>query len=149
MVVVSNNQKPVLNIRQLNEDIAKFSPVHPITEDMQIEHSGVSRLVMIDRYSFKDTEKKTLKVGDFVVLTVKEDPSFPARGIGFITALDEEKELADIWIEEEYRSAIDDPEEQEKGVITRSIDVLEKPLEVFYEQIAKKKCDRFSGCGKN
>lgn len=138
MVVVSNNQKPILNIRQLNEDIAKFSPVHPITEDMQIEHSGVSRLVMIDRYSFKDTEKKTLKVGDFVVLTVKEDPSFPARGLGFITALDEEKELADIWIEEEYRSAIDDPEEQEKGVITRSIDVLEKPLEVFYEQIAKR-----------
>ena len=49
---------------------------------MTLTHKGVSRLVMIDRYSFKDTEKKTLKAGDFVVLTVKEDPKFPARGLG-------------------------------------------------------------------
>lgn len=45
---------------------------------------------------------------------------------------------ADILIEEDYRSALDDPQEQETGVITRSIDVLEKPLEIFYEQIAKR-----------
>ena len=32
----------------------------------------------------KDTEKKTLKAGDFVVLTVKADPKFPARGLGTI-----------------------------------------------------------------
>lgn len=138
MVVVSNNQTPVLNKAQLNEDIAEFPQVHPITEDMYIEHGGVSRLVMIDRYSFKDTEKKTLKVGDFVVLTVKEDPKFPARGLGFITALDKSNGQADIWIEEEYRSAIDNPIEQEKGIVTRPIEVLEKPLEVFYEQIAKR-----------
>ena len=43
---------------------------------------------------------------------------------------------ADIWIEKDYRSAIDNPEEQETGIITRPIEVLEKPLEVFYEQIA-------------
>ena len=88
MVIVSKHQEPILDKSQLNADIAKFPQVHPITEDMHIEHKGVSRLVMIDRYSFKDTEKKTLKVGDFVVLTVKEDPKFPARGLGFITALD-------------------------------------------------------------
>ncbi len=138
MVVISDQQKPKLNIAQLNEDIAHFPQVYPVTEDMHIEHHGVSRLVMIDRYSFKDTEKKTLKVGDFVVLTVKEDPSFPARGLGFITALDLKAERAEIWIEEAYRSAIDDSEEQETGVISRSIDVLEKPLEIFYEQIAKR-----------
>ena len=51
---------------------------------MKITHKGVSRLVMLDRYAFKDTEKKTLKEGDFVVLTIKEDPKFPARGTGFI-----------------------------------------------------------------
>lgn len=51
---------------------------------MHITHQGVSRLVMLDRYAFKDTEKKTLKNGDFVVLTVKADPKFPARGLGFI-----------------------------------------------------------------
>lgn len=138
MTTVSKHQEPMLDKAQLNKDIAKFPQVHPITEDMKIEHSGVSRLVMIDRYSFKDTEKKTLQIGDFVVLTVKEDPKFPARGLGFITALDEENGKADIWIEADYRSAIDSPEEQETGVVTRSLDVIEKPLEVFYEQIAKR-----------
>lgn len=138
MVIVSKHQEPILDKVQLNAAIAKFPQVHPITEDMKIEHSGVSRLVMIDRYSFKDTEKKTLQVGDFVVLTVKEDPKFPARGLGFITAIDNGNGKADIWIEKEFRSAIDNPEEQEKGIITRPIDVLEKPLEVFYEQIAKR-----------
>ncbi len=138
MVIVSKHQEPMLDKVQLNADIAKFPQVHPITEDMKIEHSGVSRLVMIDRYSFKDTEKKTLQAGDFVVLTVKEDPKFPARGLGFITAIDVQNGKADIWIEKEFRSAIDNPEEQEKGIITRPIDVIEKPLEVFYEQIAKR-----------
>jgi ribonucleoside-diphosphate reductase alpha chain len=138
MVIASKHQEPVLDKEQLNKDIAEFPQVHPITVDMHIEHKGVSRLVMIDRYSFKDTEKKTLKVGDFVVLTVKEDPKFPARGLGYITALDEKNGQADIWIEKDYRSAIDDPEEQEAGVITRPIEVIEKPLEVFYEQVAKR-----------
>lgn len=138
MVMISNHKKPVLNISQLNKDISMFSPVHEITKDMHIKHHGVSRLVMIDRYSFKDTEKKTLKIGDFVVPTVKEDPSFPARGLGFITALDRATGQAKIWIEEEYRLAIDYPTEQESGIITRSIEVLEKPLEVFYKQIAKR-----------
>lgn len=138
MVIVSNEQTPSLDKQQLNADIKEFPQVHPITDDMKITHSGVSRLVMIDRYSFKDTEKKTLKVGDFVVLTVKEDPKFPARGLGYVKAIDKASGKADIWIEEAYRSSIDDPEEQEKGVVRRSLDVIEKPLEVFYEQIAKR-----------
>lgn len=138
MATASKHDEPVINKVQLNEDILSFPQVHPVTEDMNIEHKGVSRLVMIDRYSFKDTEKKTLKVGDFVVLTVKEDPKFPARGLGYVTALDEKKGQADIWIEKDYRSAIDDPEQQEIGIITRPIEVIEKPLEVYYEQIAKR-----------
>ena len=66
MVITSKHQQPVLDKAQLNKDIADFPRVHAITEDMHIEHKGVSRLVMIDRYSFKDTEKKTLKVTEFV-----------------------------------------------------------------------------------
>ncbi|ARK23352.1 ribonucleoside-diphosphate reductase, adenosylcobalamin-dependent [Sporosarcina sp. P37] len=138
MVTMSKRGEPLLDKQQLNEDIAKFPQVHPITDDMKLTHSGVSRLVMIDRYSFKDMEKKTLKEGDFVVLTVREDPKFPARGLGYITKLDAENGKADIWIEEEYRSSIDDMDEQQKGIVTRPLDVLEKPLEVFYEQIAKR-----------
>lgn len=105
---------------------------------MHITHKGVSRLVMIDRYSFKDTEKKTLKPGDFVVLTIKEDPKFPARGLGFIRSIDFEAKKAEILIEEEYRHVLDDSKEQNTGIIVRSLDVIEKPLEVFYEQIAKR-----------
>ncbi|MBD7983175.1 vitamin B12-dependent ribonucleotide reductase [Sporosarcina sp. Sa2YVA2] len=138
MVLYSNEQTPLLDKQQLNGDITHFPQVHPITEDMKIVHHGVSRLVMIDRYSFKDTEKKTLKVGDFVVLTVKEDPKFPARGLGFIQSLNKEEGFAEIWIEQEYRSSLDSPDEQEKGIITRPLEVIEKPLEVFYEQIAKR-----------
>ncbi|PID00394.1 ribonucleotide reductase [Sporosarcina sp. P31] len=138
MVTMSKQGEPMLDKQQLNEDIAKFPQVHPVTEDMKLTHSGVSRLVMIDRYSFKDMEKKTLKEGDFVVLTVREDPRFPARGLGYIMKLDQANGKADIWIEPEYRSSIDDMDEQQKGVITRPLDVLEKPLEVFYEQIAKR-----------
>jgi ribonucleoside-diphosphate reductase alpha chain len=127
-----------LDAGSLNEAIKSFPQVHAVTPDMKITHKGVSRLVMLDRYSFKDTEKKTLKAGDFVVLTVKEDPKFPARGLGYIVSLDKGANKAQIWIEEDYRSAIDKPEEQEKGIVTRSLDVIEKPLEVFYEQIAKR-----------
>lgn len=138
MVLASQNKNATINIEQLNEDIELFPQVHPITNDMKLTHKGVSRLVMIDRYSFKDTEKKTLKVGDFVVLTVKADPKFPARGLGFIVSIDEETNTAEVLIEEDYRSAIDDSDGLTTGIVRRSINVIEKPLELFYEQIAKR-----------
>lgn len=137
MTVASKNTMK-LNIERLNQDIGLFTQVHPITPDMNTTHKGVSRLVMIDRYSFKDTEKITLSEGDFVVLTIKEDPKFPARGLGYISSIDWETKKADVWIEEEYRSAIDKPEEMETGIVSRTLDVIEKPLEVYYEQIAKR-----------
>ncbi|MED1205159.1 vitamin B12-dependent ribonucleotide reductase [Heyndrickxia acidicola] len=127
-----------INVERLNKDISLFPQVHPITPDMYITHKGVSRLVMIDRYAFKDTEKVTLTEGDFVVLTIKEDPKFPARGMGVIQNIDWENNRADILIDEEYRTALDQPGELETGVITRPLDVIEKPLEIFYEQIAKR-----------
>src|SRR5690625_3857018 len=131
-------QKLHINIESLNEDIKQFHQVYPITEDMHITHKGVSRLVMLDRYAFKDTEKKTLKEGDFVVLTVKPDPNFPARGTGFIKSLDWENKQAEIYIDEEFLSVLDDEKEIETGIITRNIDVIDKPLEIYYEQIAKR-----------
>ncbi|MCA1054796.1 vitamin B12-dependent ribonucleotide reductase [Rossellomorea aquimaris] len=137
MTVASKNTMK-LNKERLNQDIGLFPQVHPITPEMKTTHKGVSRLVMIDRYSFKDTEKITLTAGDFVVLTIKEDPKFPARGLGYITSIDWESKKADVWIEEEYRSAIDKPHEIETGIVTRTLDVIEKPLEVYYEQIARR-----------
>jgi ribonucleoside-diphosphate reductase alpha chain len=131
-------QKMNINTERLNEDIRLFPQVHPITPDMKITHKGVSRLVMLDRYTFKDTEKITLTNGDFVVLTIKEDPKFPARGLGFILDIDWERKTAQVLVEEEFRGVLDDPEEASTGVIVRSLDIIEKPLEVFYEQIAKR-----------
>jgi len=135
---VAFTTKMNIDMERLNKDISLFPQVHPISSDMHITHKGVSRLVMIDRYAFKDTEKITLTVGDFVVLTIKEDPKFPARGLGFIQDIDWEKNVAKVLIDEEYRSALDDQNEVETGLIVRSIDVIEKPLEVYYEQIAKR-----------
>ncbi|HZG71878.1 MAG TPA: ribonucleotide reductase N-terminal alpha domain-containing protein [Chondromyces sp.] len=135
---VASEKNMSINFERLNQDIKVFPQVHPVTPDMKLTHKGVSRLVMIDRYSFKDTEKVTLTKGDFVVLTIKEDPKFPARGLGFIVDIDWQEKKADVWIEEEYRSAIDDLKEQETGIVRRPLDVIEKPLEVYYEQIAKR-----------
>lgn len=132
------SSKATLNIKQLNEDIKGFSQVHPITDEMTHTFEGVSRLVMLDRYSFKDTQKITLSEGDLVVLTVKEDPKYPARGTGFIVELNHQNNQATVLIDEEYRTSLDDPAEQETGKVVRSIDVIEKPLEIYYEQIAKR-----------
>lgn len=119
-----------INIAKLNEDIKNFPPVAPITEDMTLTFDSVSRLIMLDRYAFKDTTKKTLGVGDIVVVTVKTDPQFPARGIGTIVSLDEGK--ATILLEEQYRGHADN----EEGTISRPIQSIDKPLEIYYEQIA-------------
>jgi len=135
---VTFTEKPSLNVKSLNEDIKLFKQVHPVTPDMKITHKGVSRLVMIDRYAFKDTEKITLSAGDFVVLTIKEDPKFPARGLGFLQSIDWEAKTAVVKVEDEFRNALDTPEEIESGIIIRPLDIIEKPLEIFYEQIAKR-----------
>ena len=131
-------QKMNIDFERLNEDIRLFPQVHPVTPDMKITHKGVSRLVMLDRYTFKDTAKITLTEGDFVVLTIKEDPKFPARGLGYIKEIDWENKKAKVLVEEEFRSVLDGPEESSTGIIIRSLDVIEKPLELFYEQIAKR-----------
>ena len=138
MTIQTNEKRRSINIEQLNKDIEMFTQVHPITEDMHLSHKGVSRLVMLDRYAFKDTEKRTLQKGDFVVLTIKEDPKFPARGLGFIEALDFHTKKATVAVHEDYVGVLDTEEERQTGIITRSLDVIEKPLEVYYEQIARR-----------
>lgn len=135
---VELNEQKKLDVARLNEDIRLFPQVHPITEDMKMTHKGVSRLVMLDRYAFKDTEKITLSIGDFVVLTIKEDPKFPARGLGYIVDIDWENKTASVQVEEEFRHTLNDEREMETGIIVRSLDVIEKPLEIYYEQIAKR-----------
>lgn len=134
----TQTQQPMqINIEALNEAIALFPQVAPITSKMKLTHKGVSRLVMLDRYSFKDTEKLTIQKGDFVVLTIKEDPKFPARGLGFILEIDQETRRAKVSVEEEFRNNME-PQYAETGIIEVSLDVVDKPLEIYYEQIARR-----------
>ncbi|MEC3883081.1 vitamin B12-dependent ribonucleotide reductase [Halobacillus sp. HZG1] len=125
-----------IDVQRLNADIRQFPQVHEITESMAITHKGVSRLVMLDRYAFKDTEKLTLAEGDFVVLTVKDDPKFPARGFGFIHSIDWQTHQAIVRVEDEFLNVLEHEEERKTGLIKRSLDTIDKPLEVYYEQIA-------------
>lgn len=122
---------------KLNEDIALFPQVFPITDDMKITYSGVSQLIMLDRYTFKDTEKKTLKVGDFVVLTIKQDPKFPARGFGYVLEIDRDNNTATVKVDKQFGGTLED-NEIKSMTITRSIDYIDKPLEIYWEQIAKR-----------
>lgn len=119
-------------IENLNEDIKQFPQVHPITADMEMTFEGVSRLVMLDRYAFKDTEKKTLSVGDFVVLTIKDDPQFPARGYGNVSEINNETRTVTVVLDEQFHVVA------EAETLEVSIDTIDKPLELFYEQIARR-----------
>ncbi|WP_108032823.1 vitamin B12-dependent ribonucleotide reductase [Trichococcus patagoniensis] len=121
---------------KLNKDIERFPHVFPITDDMHVTYEGVSRLVMLDRYSYKDSTKETLSEGDLVILTVKEDPKYPARGTGTVLSVNHKEQTVRIKVSEEYQHNIDDFEVEEGGIVTRRILTLDKPLELFYEQIA-------------
>ncbi|MFC7320856.1 vitamin B12-dependent ribonucleotide reductase [Halobacillus campisalis] len=136
MTPTTKDANSKINVERLNADIRQFEQVHEVTENMHLTHSGVSRLVMLDRYAFKDTEKLTLAEGDFVVLTVKDDPKFPARGFGFIQSIDWNTHKAVVKVEPEFVNVLDSEEEQQTGLITKSLDTIDKPLEVYYEQIA-------------
>ena len=122
-------------IKKLNQDITKYYPhLHAITEDMHMSFSGVSRLVMLDRYTQKDLSLVSLAVGDLVVSIIKHDPKFPARGIGYVTKI--ENQHVYIKVDDEFIGQIGD--DHIDGVIKREFREIEKPLEVYYEQIAKR-----------
>lgn len=126
-----------LHIKSLNQDIQLFKGIFPITSDMHMSFEGISRLIMLDRYSFKDPNGKTLVPGDLVVLTTHPDPQYPSRGLGVVKAISDEGAVT-IEVEEEYRSTLSDVEEAQTGIVQRTKFEIEKPLELFYEQIAKR-----------
>ncbi|WP_342274071.1 vitamin B12-dependent ribonucleotide reductase [Spiroplasma endosymbiont of Phycita roborella] len=123
----------------LNEDISKhFTHLKTIEKDYKITHEGVSRMVMLDRYAQKDKNLITLKRGDLVISIIREDAIFPTRGIGYVVE-ELENQVYAIKIEDEYLGSID-PElikiSGKAGIIHKQKYELEKPLELFYEQIA-------------
>ncbi len=121
-------------INALNEGIKKYySYLFTVDESMTKTLNGVSRLVMLDRYSQKDVGHKTLAPGDLVVCIAKDDSKFPARGVGNIETIQGDEAV--ILLEEEYYGSAPD---QKDGKITRKLSQIDKPLELYYEQIAKR-----------
>lgn len=126
-------------IKSLNEDLMQHFPhLKTIEDNYHITHEGVSRMVMLDRYSQKDKNLISLKTGDLVITVIKEDPVFPTRALGHIKAKLNDDIYA-IEIEEEYSGSID-PNliniSGKAGIVHKAKYELEKPLELFYEQIA-------------
>lgn len=120
-------------IKKLNQDISQHFPhLFLIDETMSRTFEGVSRLVMLDRYTQKDINYLTLGVGDLVICVVKDDPKFPSRGIGHITKINGEK--ISIRLEEEYEAIAYDLNENKE--IVRLKNTVDKPMEIYFEQIA-------------
>jgi ribonucleoside-diphosphate reductase alpha chain len=126
-------------INKINADISSTFPhLHEIQDDFHLSFEGVSRLVMLDRYAQKDRNLETLSINDLVICIVKDDPKFPSRGIGYIKSIDKQKQKVTISLEDDYRNYLEDEEELKTGIITRSFSEIDKPLEIYYEQIAKR-----------
>ncbi len=128
-------QYPKSYIERLNNDITQhFKHLYPITEDMTQSFEGVSRLVMLDRYTQKDLSLATLKKGDLVITIVRDDPKFPARGIGVVESVDGDK--VTLKVEDEFLGTTEDADKN--GCIVRNKRQVDKPLELYFEQIAKR-----------
>lgn len=126
-------------IETLNKDlISHFPHLKTIEKDYHISHTGVSRMVMLDRYSQKDKNLITLKTGDLIITVIKEDPVFPTRAIGYVSK-QINQETYEIKIEDEYVTSIDPnliKNSRKENIIYKQKYELDKPLELFYEQIA-------------
>ena len=120
--------------KQLGE---KYPHLIKIDDSMNISYDGIARMVMLDRYSQKDTGLQTLVKGDLVVAKIKNDPKFPTLGTGFVLEINADN--VKIQVEEEYRGQIDSAHKPtEDGIITLTKSEVSKPLEIYYEQIAQR-----------
>ncbi|NLL64119.1 MAG: vitamin B12-dependent ribonucleotide reductase, partial [Ruminococcaceae bacterium] len=126
-------------IEQLNRDINEYYPyLFPVSKDYKETKEGVGRLVMLDRYAQKDTTLQTLKEEDIVLTVIKDDPKYPARGIGKVIEVDRKNLTVTILIEKEFRTTLEDPVESKTGVLMRNFKEVDKPMELYFEQIAKR-----------
>ena len=106
---------------------------------------------MLDRYSQKDETLRTLAEGDVVLTIIKDDRWFPTRGIGEVIKIDHASKHAHVLIEAEYAPFIDPAflVAGSKNVIKQLINNLDKPLELFYEQIATRVSSALASMEKN
>ena len=126
-------------INKLNKDINEHYPhLFPIKPEYKLTYEGVSRLVMLDRYAQKDLSLETLNVNDIVLTVIRDDPKYPARGVGHVIEIDRDNETLTILIDQEFRGTLEDATESQTGVIIRHFKDVDKPLELYFEQIAER-----------
>lgn len=112
------------------EEYIKFPFIRiPEEGDNLTTFEGFQRLVMLDRYSLKDVLLETLKEGDIVLTTVKDDPKFPLMGYGTVKSIKGSKVIISIEYPEYVEGMDLENLEKDKSEIV-------KPLEVYWEQIA-------------
>ncbi|AGM25287.1 vitamin B12-dependent ribonucleotide reductase [Spiroplasma chrysopicola] len=139
-------------IASLNQDIREHFPyLKEIEDSYQMVFDGVSRMVVLDRYAQKDNTLKTLKKNDLVLTVIKDDGWFPTRGIGNIVEVDRINGTCGIKIEEEYVHSIDKDLliNNSNNIIRKNLHMVEKPLEIFYEQIAWRVANALSNQEQN
>lgn len=138
MLTLSPKAKPQSQLLPEEEKLFPFikNPdyLHKETSLSQFPE-GVQKLVMLDRYSFKDQTLQTLKVGDVVVTEVVSDPKFPTQGYGRVTAYNKLTRQVTVKIDfPEYA------ETKQKVAVdlenfTTTTHKIAKPLELYWEQI--------------
>lgn len=120
-------------VEQLNKDLAEhFHLISEVQATDKMTHSGISRLVMLDRYAQTDKELKTLAVGNIVLTVIKDDPKYPAKGIGTVQKINGDD--VTILIDEEFWGNMT----VEDGIITVKKNRVQKPIELFWEQIGRR-----------
>ena len=126
-----------VRIENLNLAINRHFPwVKTIEPQYHLGFQGVSRLVMLDRYAQKDLHLKTLQKGDLVLTVLKEEKQFSVRGVGYIKAIFTNS--VEVEVESQYLNQLN-PKDLKPGsdrIIIREKRFIEKPIEIFYEQIA-------------
>ncbi|ALA07210.1 putative ribnucleotide-diphosphate reductase subunit alpha [Brevibacillus phage SecTim467] len=88
------------------------------------QFEGLQKLIMLDRYSFRDNLLTTLKEDDIVLVIVKHHSKYPTQGYGKVVKVDG----AYVTVDVEYPEGI--------GTIVRDLVDIIKPLELYWEQIA-------------
>lgn len=113
-----------------------IQPPHEIIDNRSAsdDFDGLQYITMLDRYSLRDNTLKTLKVGDLVVTTVKDDPKYPTQGYGTVKEIRGDKLIVDIA----YPESVYDDSGSLVDLKNFEADKKKtfKPLELYWEQIA-------------
>ena len=134
---MQNTKYTKITRKHLNNDIiSHFFHISEIKDEYFQSLSGISRLVMLDRYSQKDSKQESLHVNDLVIISIKDEMNLMRKVIGNIEEI--KKEYALIKIEPEYATSVPKKVLSDNNIVKINKIYVEKPLEIYWEQIASR-----------